>query len=40
MVMVMVVAVMMMRVGKHRGGKHHQEQCSGKNLLHEKNVPR
>ncbi len=40
-VMVMVVVVMMMMTGgERRAGKHHQEQGSGKNLLHGTNVAR
>jgi hypothetical protein len=39
-VVVMVVAMMVMRGGECRGGKHHQKQGSCKNLLHAKNVAR
>jgi hypothetical protein len=38
--MVMMVVVMMVNGGKSRAGKHHQEQGSGKNLLHGMNVAR
>jgi hypothetical protein len=36
----MVVVVMVPRGSEHRAGKHHQEQCSGKNLFHGMNVTR
>jgi hypothetical protein len=39
-VMMMVVAVMVMRGGECRGGKHHQKQGGCKNLFHAKNVAR
>jgi hypothetical protein len=35
-----VMAVMMLRGGERRANKHHQKQCSGKNLLHGLNVAR
>jgi hypothetical protein len=42
--MMMLVGVMggmmMMRSGKNRAGKHHQQQGSGKNLFHGKNLAR
>jgi hypothetical protein len=36
----MVVAMMVTRGGKCRGGKHHQEQGSSENLFHATNVAR
>jgi hypothetical protein len=39
MMVAMRILVVMLR-GKRRAGKNQQEQNSGKNLLHEKNLPR
>jgi hypothetical protein len=40
MMMVGVMGMMVHRGSERRGGKHHQQQGSGKNLLHGMNVAR
>ncbi|MGD0630253.1 MAG: hypothetical protein ABR987_12925 [Terracidiphilus sp.] len=39
-VVMMVVAMMVMRGGECRGGKHHQKQGSSEDLFHATNVAR
>jgi hypothetical protein len=39
-VVMMVVAMMVMRGGECRGGKHHQEQGGSEHLFHATNVAR
>jgi hypothetical protein len=38
--MIMVMVMMVLRTGKGRAGKHHQQQGSGKNLFHGSNLAR